>query len=173
MRRIIFTTVVLMLVGGVAAADGHRGRSGGNHGGGNHGGGSVVRDHRSGGHGGGHNSGYRTPVRTQHDGYRQGGHQQGGHQQGGHGYRQSHGDRRPVYSHNGRYTFHDGSVRSHSRPVTHDRHYDYRHRPQVIVQNYDPVPGYIWVQGQWSWSGYEWLWVDGYWTPDRSYYSNY
>jgi hypothetical protein len=138
-----------MLFGGVASADrwrGHRDSS-------RHSGGTVVRDHRGGDR-------YREPVRTERRSYRDG------------GYRQR-VDRRPVYVNNGRYTFHGGVTRVYNRPVIRHRYYDYRYRPQIIIENYDPVPGYIWVQGNWNWNGYEWVWTSGYWAVDTSYQDDY
>ena len=140
-----------MLFGGVASADRWgrgRGRDSSQHSGG-----TVVRDHRS-----------RDHVRVDRDrGYRD------------RGYRQQRVrvDRRPVYANNGRFVFHGGVSRSYTRPVFRQRYYDYRYRPQIIVQNYDPVPGYIWMQGAWNWNGYEWQWTDGYWAVDTSYQDSY
>ena len=82
-------------------------------------------------------------------------------------------DRRPVYVNNGRFVFHGGISRTYTRPVIHHRYYDYRYRPSIIVENYDPVPGYIWVQGHWSWNGYEWIWTAGYYAPDPNYQYSY
>jgi hypothetical protein len=78
--------------------------------------------------------------------------------------------RRDVHASNGRFTFHNGVTRHHARTVIRHRYFDYRVRPQIIVHSYDPVPGYTWIQGSWSWNGYEWIWTDGYWAVDSSYY---
>jgi len=83
--------------------------------------------------------------------------------------------RSPVYVSNGRYVFHGGVSRAYVRPVIRTRYYDYRIRPQIIVENYDPVPGYVWVRGHWQWNGYEWIWASGYYAPDariRVYYDD-
>jgi hypothetical protein len=77
--------------------------------------------------------------------------------------------RRPIYVNNGRYVFHGGVTRTYTRPVIRQRYYDVRVRPVVIVENYDPAPGYIWVQGHWQWNGYEWTWTSGYYAPDTRY----
>lgn len=77
--------------------------------------------------------------------------------------------RRPVYVNNGRYTFHDGRRFTYRRPVITRRYTSYAYRPQILIENYDPVPGYIWVQGHWNWNGYEWLWVSGHYAIDPSY----
>jgi hypothetical protein len=74
--------------------------------------------------------------------------------------------RQPVYVSNGRYVFAGGVSRAYVRPVIRQRYYDVRIRPTLIVENYDPVPGYVWVRGRWQWNGYEWLWVSGYYAPD-------
>ncbi|MDQ3337277.1 MAG: hypothetical protein M4D80_19100 [Myxococcota bacterium] len=146
MRRIIITALAVMLMGGVASADrGWRSRDTSRDSGG-----TVVRDHRD------------TGRVDRHSGYRD-----RSNYRDRTNYRRV--ERRPVYVNNGRFVFHGGVSRSYTRPVFRQRYYDYRYRPQIVVQNYDPVPGYTWVQGQWSWSGYEWLWVDGYWAPDQTY----
>lgn len=141
-----------MLTSGVAFADrdrgwrGHRDSS-------RHSGGTVVRDHR-----------YREPVRVDRRDYRD--YRRGDR----HNYRRY--DRRPVYVNNGRFVFHGGVSRHYTRPVIRQRYYDYRYRPQVIIQNYDPVPGYIWIQGNWNWNGYEWIWVPGRYEIDQTYNYN-
>lgn len=74
-----------------------------------------------------------------------------------------------VYVNNGRYVFNGGYTRTYVRPVIRHRYYNYRVRPQIIVENYDPVPGYVWMAGQWQWNGYEWTWTSGYYAPDTRY----
>ena len=156
MKKIIITALALMMFGGVASADRWRGGRDTSR----HSGGTVVRDHR--GHDGyrGHNGGYRGDNRVvvRDRGYR--------------GSRVRY-DRRPVYVNNGHFRFGNGISRVYHRPVIRHRYYDYRVRPQIIVQNFDPVPGYIWVQGSWNWNGYEWLWTDGYWAVDTNYQDTY
>jgi hypothetical protein len=56
--------------------------------------------------------------------------------------------------------------------VIRARYYNVRVRPQLIVENYPPEPGYIWMRGQWTWSGAEWRWADGHYLADPQY-SNY
>ena len=68
---------------------------------------------------------------------------------------------------NGRYAFPGGVVRVYHRPHFREHYYNVHVRPAVIVEHYDPVPGYVWVAGNWSWSGREWIWNDGYWAPDE------
>ena len=77
--------------------------------------------------------------------------------------------RNRVYVNNGRYVFNGGYTRSYVRPVIRHRYYDYRVRPTIVVENYDPVPGYMWIQGQWQWNGYEWVWTSGHYAPDTRY----
>ena len=153
MRKLIITAIALMLAGGVASADrwrGHRDTS-------NRSGGTVVRDHR-----------YREPVRTERrTDYRDYRRSDRG------GYRRGYVSRRPVYVNNNRFTFSNGYTRVYNRPVIRHRYYDYRYRPQIIVENYDPVPGYVWVQGSWNWNGYEWIWTSGYWAVDTNYSEDY
>jgi hypothetical protein len=83
--------------------------------------------------------------------------------------------RNRVYVNNGHYVFHDGVRRTYRRPVIRHRYYDVRVRPQIIVESYDPVPGYVWIAGQWQWNGYEWIWMSGHYAPDprvRVYYDD-
>jgi hypothetical protein len=84
-------------------------------------------------------------------------------------YQPRHVDRRPIYINNGRYSFGGGFYRTYHRPVIQYRYTNYRVRPQILVENYEPVEGYIWVAGQWQWSGYEWNWIDGHYEVDPNY----
>jgi hypothetical protein len=63
------------------------------------------------------------------------------------------------------------------RPRIQYRSYNYYQRPTVVAENYDAMPGYYWVAGQWSWSGAEWVWYQGHYEPDPNYvdpsYSSY
>jgi hypothetical protein len=157
MRRIISLTILALTVtGGVAMADRHRGDRGDHRGDrgdhrsdrhdrgrwdrNRHSGGVVVRDHRGG--------------RVAAPGWRAPRH---------------HSYRRPVYVNNGYYQFHNGYRHAYSRPVIHHRYYNYRVRPQFIVENYQPMQGYIWVAGQWNWNGYEWMWTSGHYEIDPNY----
>ena len=124
----------IMMVGGVASAD-HW------HGGGGHG--PVVRDHRG---GGGpvvvrEHRGPAGPVIRDHRG--------------------------PVVTHvrmsGGRYVFPGGVVRVYHRPVIREHYYNVHVRPAYIAEEYEPVPGYVWVRGNWTWGGAEWVWTPGYW----------
>lgn len=81
--------------------------------------------------------------------------------------------RRPLYHNNGRFTFHNGQTVVYRRPVIRDQYYDYRVRPQPIVESYPNQNGYIWVNGSWSWNGYEWTWTAGYYAPDPNYQTYY
>lgn len=140
--------IVFLLSTGIAAAGPHGGggavvrdhRSGGGGGGG--GGGAVVRDHRS-------DAGGRAVVRD-HRGYG-----------GGTAVREHRG---PVHVSGGRYVFPGGVVRTYRAPVIRAHYYSYYRRPAVIVESYEPVPGYVWAHGNWRWNGAEWLWAPGYWA---------
>lgn len=151
MRRIIvFTLLALTLGGGAALADQYRG----DHRRGDHRGDHYRGDHRRGDYRGGVT--IRNPrerVWTQRD------------------HRVIH--RQPVYVTNGYYQFHNGYRYRYSRPVIHRRYFDYRIRPQIVVENYQPMTGYIWVPGQWQWNGYEWTWTSGYYAVDPSYETSY
>ena len=109
------------------------------------GGGPVIRDHRGGGGGGGE----RVVVRD--------------HRGGGgpviH-------ERAHVRMAGGRYVFPGGVVRVYKRPVIREHYYNVHVRPAVVVESYDPVPGYVWVAGGWTWGGAEWMWTPGYWAPE-------
>jgi hypothetical protein len=65
---------------------------------------------------------------------------------------------------NGRYVFPGGVVRTYRAPVIRAHYYNYYRRPALIVEPFEPVPGYAWIHGDWRWSGAEWLWVPGYWA---------
>jgi len=140
-----------MLVGGTAMADPERWRGRDTS---HHSGGTVVRDSR-----------YRDTNRDRPR-YRQ-------DYRRDRSYNRVRIDRRPVYLNNGRFVFHGGYTRAYNRPVIRQRYYDYRYRPSIVVENYDAVPGYIWVQGSWSWNGYEWIWQNGYYAPDPNWTEPY
>jgi hypothetical protein len=133
-RTLTIAAVLTMMFGGAAYAG--RGRGGGHGGGrGNSQGGVVVRDHR------GPAPVYRGgPGRARYSG--------GGH----------------VRVTNGRYVFPGGVVRVYNRPVHRVRYYNRTVRPALIIEQYDPVPGYVWVAGGWNWGGAEWIWTPGYWA---------
>ena len=140
MRRILpLALLALTLLGGVATADWDRGRDRG----------------------------------RRHDRYDR--HDRGGVVVRDHrDYRRDRRDRRAVsrnrvYVSNGRYVFSGGVSRSYVRPVIRHRYYEVRVRPTIIVENYDPVPGYVWVTGSWQWNGYEWTWMSGHYAPDTRY----
>jgi hypothetical protein len=148
MRRIIvFTLLALTVGGGVALADRDHNRRGDHRG--DYRRGDYNRDHRRGGH-------YDRGIRNPRDPV--------WHQ------RQRHvTHRRPVHVNNGYYQFHNGHRYRYARPVIRQRYYDYRVRPQVIVENYQPVAGYVWMPGSWQWNGYEWVWISGHYMVDPSY----
>jgi len=159
LKLVPLTALVLGLSGGVAAADHGRG---GDHRGASvehrsapqahgpvHGGGAVVV-HDHGGRGG-----YGGQVSYRDHDYHQVSY--GGRGYGGRGF--VHGgaryERRPIFV---------------SRPVIRERYYNYYRRPALIVESYNPMAGYFWVAGAWSWTGYEWTWQPGHYQPDPSYY---
>src|SRR4051794_29379834 len=39
--------------------------------------------------------------------------------------------------------------------------------PVSEYRPYPPGPGYVWVDGYWDWTGYDWYWVGGVWAPPR------
>ena len=159
MRRIItLTAMALGLSSGVALADRHHGGNLGDRSGG-----VVVRDHRGGfvnGNRGswsnrgsytrsydrGYNRGYVRPAVTV--------------------------TRRPVFATNGRFYFGGNTYRTYQRPVIDVRYRNYYQRPALIVENYDPVPGYVWNPGQWEWNGYEWKWIGGHYDVDAALHTH-
>ncbi len=135
MRRTLGLATVLCMRFAGAAYAGRGGRGGGGRG--RASGGVVVRDHRAG----------PTVVHR-----------------GGGPARNHRVPRGHVRVTNGRYMFPGGVVRVYKRPVVRTRYYDVRMRPPLIVEAYDPVPGYLWVSGGWTWGGGEWVWTPGYWS---------
>lgn len=150
MKRILtLTAIALGLSGGVALADRHNGR----------GGRSEVRDHR----------GDRVVVRN---------HGNDNRWRGNDNRRYDNRNRvrvvreRPSFRNN-RFYFSGGTYRTYHRPVINVRYRDYYRRPALIVENYDPMPGYIWMAGAWSWNGYEWIWAPGHYEVDQNYQDDY
>ncbi len=147
-NKLALAALGLMLTGGVAMADHWRGE----------GHGRVVVENR------GRNE--HVVVEGRHDRVVVGG---GGRVVVGGGARVVGGGH--VYlGHGDRYYFNGGrDYRVYHRPVIRERYYDYRVRPRMIVENYDPMPGYGWVQGGWQWNGAEWQWFGGHYAVEGSY----
>jgi hypothetical protein len=157
------TALALGLSSGAAFADRHGGDRRGNE---HHGSSTVVvRDHGGRSNVVVHDRGRGNVVVRENNGWRGGGrvvvrneprYSRGSYYHGGYGYR------RPIYV---------------SRPIISGRYYNYYRRPAVIVENYNPMAGYYWVAGAWTWSGAEWIWQPGHYEPDPnfsgSYYDSY
>ena len=79
---------------------------------------------------------------------------------------------RPTFRNN-RFYFAGGHYQSYQRPVIQYRYRNYYQRPAVIVENIQPVSGYVWSQGKWEWDGYEWQWIPGHYDVDTSYQDSY
>ncbi|MBA3454851.1 MAG: hypothetical protein H0T42_17315 [Deltaproteobacteria bacterium] len=79
---------------------------------------------------------------------------------------------RPAFRNN-RFYFSGGHYRHYQRPVIQYRYRNYYQRPAVIVENMQPVAGYVWSPGKWEWDGYEWQWVPGHYDIDSSYQEPY
>lgn len=141
MRRTLLIAAVFGMFAGTAYADHHH-----------DGHGPVVRDHRG--------PEPRGPVIHDHRDDHRGG--------GGVVVRERRGPHEHVRVVNGRYAFPGGVVRVYHRPSFREHYYNVHVRPAVYVEHYDPVPGYVWVAGNWQWSGREWMWNDGYWAPDEA-----
>lgn len=159
MKKIILSALVLALTSGAAMAD--RGHGGGARQGG-------VSVHNTGG--GGWHGGGRAVV---HEGYR------GGYNGGYHGGGGWHGG---VVVRGGGYgggyrEYHTyGHPRANiyvSRPIIREHYYHYGYRPRLIVENYGPREGYIWIHGEWTWNGYEWIWAPGHYEPDPAFVEVY
>ena len=157
MRRILsLSALVLALSGGVALADrgGSRGHSGGM---------SSRGD-----------LGYRGNVRGSFGGHRDGGFRGyggGAGRAGGHVRAQTRPHRSNVYLNNGRFDFGGGVSFGWRVPAPARRHYDYRMQPAPLIENAQPMAGYLWIPGQWRWTGNEWSWSAGYYQPDPAYQS--
>jgi hypothetical protein len=152
MRRIItLTALALGLTGGVAAADRHDRTFGGNRG-------PSVRDH---------GSRDRVVIRNNNN-WNRGTTYNRGYNRGYNRNVVRVNRVRPTFRNNGFY-FSGGVYRQYHRPVINVRYRDYYRRPALVVENYDPMPGYIWIQGNWNWSGYEWVWAPGHYEVDSNY----
>lgn len=147
MRLITMCLLVLLLASSVALADRHR-RRGDGHGTYR----PVIRDHRT--------TGVQRARVQRLDRATRAGHATSVDRRVVH--------RRPLQASQGRFTFHNGATVTYTRPVIRQRYYDHRVRPQPIVERYPAQSGYIWVNGSWSWNGYEWTWTAGYYAPDPS-----
>lgn len=131
------------------------------------------------------------PVRRGHDGGRQVQRRHDTHVAQPH--RVDHGSRHtaPVVSHGGHRSgrISHGTASVYAPVITHrggdpqthaTRHTDYHRRPALIAENHSDVRGYVWIDGQWAWNGYEWNWQPGryeidpaYSAAQPSYYSGY
>lgn len=139
-RKLVLITISLLMVASSAAfAD--RGRHKHKH----HKDRVVVRDHRD------HH------ARPRHH-----------HPKPKHHHPKKHHHHKHVRVSNGRYVFPGGIVRVYKRPVIRHRYTNRHVRPPVIVEHYDPVPGYVWVRGSWTWGGSEWVWTPGYWAVESA-----
>jgi hypothetical protein len=154
MKKIILSALVLALSSGAAMAD--RSHGGGHASGGARQGGVVV--HSNGGHsnGGFHgNSGWHGNTVV---------HERGGFDRG-----YNRGYERPYYHTHG---VARGNI-WFNRPVIREHYYHYGYRPSLLVENYGPREGYIFVRGDWQWNGAEWLWMPGHYEPDQAYVEVY
>jgi hypothetical protein len=169
MRRYLGTIgIVFLLSMGIAAAGPHGGSAATVRDIRSSGGGAAVRDHRS-------DPGGRAVVRD-HRTYAGGGAVVRDHRsyagagpvvrdhRGGGGRTVVREHRGPVRVSGGRYVFPGGVVRTYRAPVIRAHYYNRYRRPALIVESYEPVPGYMWARGDWRWDGAEWLWVPGYWV---------
>jgi hypothetical protein len=68
---------------------------------------------------------------------------------GGFGVRSGY-DRRPIYMRG---------------PVMREHYYNYYRRPAYITESYAAMDGYVWVRGDWTWDGAEWIWQPGHYQP--------
>ncbi|MBA3500222.1 MAG: hypothetical protein M4D80_09920 [Myxococcota bacterium] len=143
MIRLLVTALTFTLFTGVATAD-RKGRGDKGRGDNRHDNRPVVREHRGDSRAQPQNRGNRRVVH-----------------------------RGPVRANNGRFVFAGGVTHVYSRPVIRARYTNQRVRPAYVVENFTPVPGYVWVRGGWTWSGAEWRWGGGYYAADPQYTNYY
>ena len=62
-----------------------------------------------------------------------------------------------------RYAGHRYENGRYLRETIRERYFDYNVRPRMLIESFGaPVDGYVWVAGDWEWSGAEWIWVAGH-----------
>jgi hypothetical protein len=111
-------------------------------------GGAAFADRYRGGSS--HGGGYSRPA-VSHSYNRSFNHSYSAPREYNRGYRGSYAyGRRPIY------------MRS---PVIREHYYNYYRRPGLVVENYAAMDGYVWVRGQWTWDGAEWIWQPGHYQP--------
>ena len=91
------------------------------------------------------------------------GYERGGYERGGRGYE------RPYYHTHG---VARGNI-WFNRPEIREHYYHYGYRPSLIAENYGARDGYVFVRGDWQWSGAEWMWQPGHYEPDQAYVEVY
>jgi len=153
MKKIILSALVLALTGGAAMAD--RGHGGGR---GGHASGGVTVHSNGGYHGGGY-------VHENRGGWNRGTvvHENRGWNRGGVVVHENRGWAREGYRHGYRENI------WLPRPVIREHYYNYGYRPSLIIEDYGPRDGYIFVRGNWQWNGYEWIWMPGHYEVDPAY----
>ena len=139
MKRIILAIAAVALAGGVASADRWHGGRGGERG-----------------------------ERHYEHSYREGGVRVTPSYRGNYHYNGGYRYERPVYTGGYRYSYARRPIYV-ERPIIRTHYYDYRYRPQILVENYPARDGYYWVAGQWTWDGYEWIWTPGHYEPDPNW----
>lgn len=171
MKKLILSALVLALTGGAAMADRGHGGGGGRSGGGHASGGATV--HNGGGfRGGGVSHGGFRGGEVSHGGWNRGGGNRGGgvvvhENRGGGAWR---GEARGGWR--GDRGYYRGGYRENiwlPRPMIHEHYYNYGYRPSLIVEDYGPRDGYIFVRGDWQWNGEEWIWMPGHYEVDPAY----
>lgn len=75
---------------------------------------------------------------------------------------------RPTFRNN-RFYFAGGNYQTYQRPVIQYHYRNYSQRPALLVENTQPVSGYVWNSGHWEWDDYEWQWIAGHYDVDTAY----
>jgi hypothetical protein len=167
MKKLILSALVLALTGGAAMADRGHGGGGGRSSGGHASGGVSVHSNGGGFRGGAvsHGGGFRGGEVSHGGGWNRGGgvvHENRGYVNRGYENRGWHGEARGWR----------GGYRENiwmPRPMIREHYYNYGYRPSLIVEDYGPRDGYIFVRGDWQWNGEEWIWMPGHYEVDPAY----
>jgi hypothetical protein len=76
----------------------------------------------------------------------------------------NHGDRLVWHGGAWDHSYYRGYYYDHGfyRPWVGIHYYNYYSRPSLMIETWDPRPGFYWVRGGWEWDGTEWIWFPGH-----------